>query len=1107
MASSPHRVSLPLSSDEGSPFSLLKGQVGEDQGFILRTRSLDEANHDANMDRDMGDDDQEVGEYSYSHGAALNSSFDSSLQYARGYSSFHENVDTAFGCSHQGTPMAKSTVKHSASSGALENNPFQTVRKARRDDMRRPTRPPATVKKAAVSTPNSALKRRRAPLPQRQSPMRRIQSTTPLQNTISSPMAHYHGNNNVFAIPHSTSLLGTATSTPTAPPKSTSKWYNTGTTATTVLESTMESNSSVDTSSPTTTRFKFTSFPDSLPRVNNPRVSECPDSVRKRMPFTDPISETNQSRDDEGTQNTSISSLSGEGQQHLLPTSSFLPPSILRLDSQSAEKDDSARPLHARLFADDEQFGYSDDETTKSPARDAVCRTRLNFNTAASPNVEDPKSNNKGTTLMPLDLNMELSRPYDQRRINSFPSSLSSSTNANNLSGCDEQDQTGIMTPTRSRDPGLPPATPNMVQVHFPLEAEFSPIPGVREDPDTCSMDDPTEGPDDMGPVNREPLATPCQDIFAGDRTRPRKGAVSPGLSDVATTRSGQRRPMPDMSAFENTRGDRSTDDSTTVDSQGAASALKLTCPPTPSRTPAWATENGAHTFLGRQNSLIATKVLLSVPTQVLEGRCSLENSVLDDDSKQNSYSKGFGRVSGVKPDGDSNDDQAMNIDAMEDGDLPSSPVQDGPKSVTIPYTVVKTPKVQGPPKVNRRVPLESDANTVVSLATDFEILRKLGSGAFADVFKVRSRRDNNLYAVKRNRRQFRGKRDRDMALTEVQVMQRLQSVCAEKTSSSPASVERNSYCLYLLFFYRAWQEDGYFLCQTELCCRDTCQELLGSLRFLGNSSKSKYPSLLRNLPIRDGSQTGIINPHPQVPTETVWKICHDVVAGLCHIHAHGLVHHDIKPSNIFLTSHPRFGAMCKIGDFGMAGERGSSAEGLEGDTRYIAPELLSSGTRDPRADIFSFGLTLFELASEHLEELPTEGQGWHDLRRANGTELPAGRGSDLVKLVKAMTDPNAANRPSAKSILQLRDVSLAGSRCNHFLRDYIHDVDEYDRLEEERLAMESNEGQTPRNGSNRGFGAVRSPSLSMIIPSVPSILSPVGPTGDKRRPDFLHAS
>ena len=169
---------------------------------------------------------------------------------------------------------------------------------------------------------------------------------------------------------------------------------------------------------------------------------------------------------------------------------------------------------------------------------------------------------------------------------------------------------------------------------------------------------------------------------------------------------------------------------------------------------------------------------------------------------------------------------------------------------------------------------------------------------------------------------------------------------------------QRDSYSLYLLFFFRAWQEDGYFFCQTELCCRDTCREMMDCFGSQWPVAQAKYPSLMRHFP-RSPPGNHVESVGELVPENTVWKICHDVAAGLSHIHSHGIVHNDIKPSNIFLVPHSRLGALLKIGDFGMAGDVGTSEDGQEGDTLYMAPELLSSAARHPSADIFSLGLTL----------------------------------------------------------------------------------------------------------------------------------------------------
>jgi membrane-associated tyrosine/threonine-specific cdc2-inhibitory kinase len=829
---------------------------------------------------------------------------------------------------------------------------------------------------------------------------------------------------------------------------------------------------------------------------------------------TSNINTLNQSRDDEGTHNTSISSLSADGGHHF-PIHADRPPALLELKTAGTKAsegfadggDHHMGPSHAQLFQYEENFGCSDDDDMDSPMRGDVGRTRLNFNMLLSPTSPQKYSanNNAGTpkeevllsfshgglagkSVMPLDLNMELSRPYDHSRINSFPSPLSSNTQMNVTSSCDEIGAT--LTPARPF-PKEPPATPREVQLHFPPETECSPIPSG--DDHGHFRVDAARNTGEASCFFRNDSVT--KNNHFGSRNTGNEGKQKEEDSTASESTSAKLRrlrPMPDMSAFESvaasSRGERSGDDSATLDSKGMQSTQRLLCPPTPVRTPAWASEGSAHAFLGgRQNSLITTKVLLACPSQVLEGRTSLENSFLDDDSKAS------GSMSQLNTTG--SEAVALQEYAPDSkcaaAEIVSSVTSEYKESYNTEDLMTTTPqtRIPAPPRVMRPVSSSEEVGSVISFSKDFEVLRSLGSGAFADVYKVRSNRDRRMYAVKRNRRQFRGKRDRNMALAEVQYMQRLQNICAEPGTVS----DKSSYSLYLLFFYRAWQEDGYFFCQIELCCRDTCRELLDSLRVFWNSSKTKYPSLVRNLPASKGivaESDGDVSGRC-LPNMTVWKICHDISAGLSHIHSHRLVHHDIKPSNIFIVPNSRFGAMCKIGDFGMAGDIGTSSDGQEGDTRYMPPELLSSITRQPSADIFSLGLTLYEVATEHHVEMPSEGPLWHELRSNAAPLLPECRGNELIQLVKAMTDPCEQRRPTADGILQYEHVISAGHGCDVFLRDYLMDIESYDRLEEERLAFDRNEDQTPRNGANRSGGAL-SPSLSMLLPTAPHLLSPV---------------
>jgi serine/threonine protein kinase/WD40 repeat protein len=90
---------------------------------------------------------------------------------------------------------------------------------------------------------------------------------------------------------------------------------------------------------------------------------------------------------------------------------------------------------------------------------------------------------------------------------------------------------------------------------------------------------------------------------------------------------------------------------------------------------------------------------------------------------------------------------------------------------------------------------------------------------------------------------------------------------------------------------------------------------------------------------------------------------------GLSAAHKHGLVHRDIKPANIWLESTEDAPLVVKILDFGLArlsGERGQLTQtgAVMGTPAYMAPEQARGLSIDPRADLFSLGVVLYEMAT-----------------------------------------------------------------------------------------------------------------------------------------------
>jgi serine/threonine-protein kinase len=113
-----------------------------------------------------------------------------------------------------------------------------------------------------------------------------------------------------------------------------------------------------------------------------------------------------------------------------------------------------------------------------------------------------------------------------------------------------------------------------------------------------------------------------------------------------------------------------------------------------------------------------------------------------------------------------------------------------------------------------------------------------------------------------------------------------------------------------------------------------------------------------------DGESLGsVLKRETKLTPEQSAKIIHQTAQGLATAHDKGVIHRDIKPGNLMLTSR----GMVKIADFGIAlstqdfSKKLTSTGEFVGTPGYLSPEVCQGKPVDQRSDIFSLGIVLFE--------------------------------------------------------------------------------------------------------------------------------------------------
>ncbi len=114
---------------------------------------------------------------------------------------------------------------------------------------------------------------------------------------------------------------------------------------------------------------------------------------------------------------------------------------------------------------------------------------------------------------------------------------------------------------------------------------------------------------------------------------------------------------------------------------------------------------------------------------------------------------------------------------------------------------------------------------------------------------------------------------------------------------------------------------------------------------------------------VRGESLSDIIRREGRLPPAKAAAIAHQTASGLAAAHDIDIIHRDIKPGNIMIAKE----GLIKIADFGIAympdtGQKLTATGQFMGTPGYLSPEVCMGETTDPRSDIFSLGMVLYEM-------------------------------------------------------------------------------------------------------------------------------------------------
>lgn len=254
----------------------------------------------------------------------------------------------------------------------------------------------------------------------------------------------------------------------------------------------------------------------------------------------------------------------------------------------------------------------------------------------------------------------------------------------------------------------------------------------------------------------------------------------------------------------------------------------------------------------------------------------------------------------------------------------------------------------------------------------NFEIICKLGEGAYSTVYKVKRKQDSQIYALKKVKLLNLSEKEKQNALNEVRIL---------------ASVKSTFVISYKEAFF------------------DEKDSTLGIvMEFADNGDL--YQQIVEH------------KKRAKFFEETeIWRVFIQLVKGLKALHELKILHRDLKSANVFMF----LDGSAKLGDLNVSKvARKGVGYTQTGTPYYASPEVWRDQPYDNKSDIWSLGCVLYEMITlkppfraENMEGL------FNKVIKGEIAKISQKFSEDLYKVVKLLIQVNPDKRPSCEELLQ----------------------------------------------------------------------------------------